>query len=92
MGEKREDSGTIPGCGHLQVKTGKTTDRLKQVGSDDTVRKGTEEQLPQRILKIRVGTRWIWGPHTSSSQPQVIEWILTDTEEFRLLQGNTLFP
>lgn len=43
MGEKREDSGTIPGCGHLQVKTGKTTDRLKQVGSDDLVRKGTEE-------------------------------------------------
>lgn len=37
-GEEREEPGPrILQCGHLQVQTGKSTDRLKQVGSQVTL-------------------------------------------------------
>lgn len=46
-GEGRRNPGPrIPQGEHLQVLTGKRTDRFKQVGSQVTVRRGSWERLP----------------------------------------------
>lgn len=45
-GRRRNPGPRIPQGEHLQVLTGKRTDRLKQVGSQVTVRRGSWEWLP----------------------------------------------
>lgn len=54
----------IPQCGHLQVQTGKRTDRLKQVGSQMTWWERTHRSRPQasvlessvKISEMNLGT------------------------------------